>query len=248
VFGLFKSRGRRGPRIQDGSRLYVIGDVHGCLDLLEAMFGNIDAHRRSNPCQQDAAVLIGDYVDRGPASRVVLDLLVERVSSHKTILLKGNHEAYLSEFLKNPAVLRNWRRYGGLQTLISYGLKPSLNPSEGEERELACALDRVMPWTHRALLDALPLSFTVGDYFFAHAGVRPGVALEAQREEDLLWIRNDFLLCESDHGKVVVHGHTPVQEVDIRPNRINVDTGAYATGRLTCVVIEGDKVVPIESR
>jgi serine/threonine protein phosphatase 1 len=240
---LFRSREiRPRARIQDDLRLYVVGDVHGSVDLLEALLAQIDADRLRRPCDQDAVILIGDYIDRGPASREVLDLLISRVGLHKTVMLKGNHESYLIEFLDNPAILRDWRQYGGLQTLMSYGLKPSINPDEREQAELARELNSRLPWSHRALLGALPTSFSVGDFFFAHAGVRPGVPLDSQKDQDLLWIRNDFLVCEDDFGKVVVHGHTPVPEIDIRPNRINIDTGAYATGRLACLNIEGDKV------
>lgn len=239
----FKSRShRQQPRIQADWRLYVIGDVHGRADLLDRLLDRIDRHRLTNPCANHAVVMVGDYIDRGPASREVLDRLVAHVSTQRTVLLKGNHESYLLEFLKNPAILRDWRQYGGLQTLMSYGLKPSLNPDEREQIELARELNRALPKAHRAMLGTLPTKFTAGDFFFVHAGVRPGIRLEDQAEADLLWIRNDFLFCEDDFGKVIVHGHTPVQEIDIRANRINVDTGAYATGRLTCLTIEGETV------
>jgi serine/threonine protein phosphatase 1 len=224
-------------------RLYAIGDVHGRADLLEALFARIDADLADDPCSAYAIIGIGDYVDRGPQSREVLDQLIGCLRTRKTVLLKGNHESYFLEFLRNPAVLDDWRKYGGLQTLISYGLKPSLSPDETEQRELAEQLANMMPWEHRALLEALPSSFTFGNYFFTHAGIRPGIPLTQQQEQDLLWIREDFLLCEDDYGKVVVHGHSPVREPDIRSNRINIDTGAYATGRLTCIRIEGHSVV-----
>jgi len=241
VFNWFKSR-RRQPRLGGSERLYVIGDMHGRADLLDALLSRIDADVAAKPCEAHAVMGIGDYVDRGPDSREVIERLVACVRAHRTILLKGNHEAYLLEFLHNPSVLGDWRQYGALQTLISYGLKPSLNPSEAEAHELAREFASVLPWEHRALLEALPVSFSSGDFFFAHAGIRPGVPLAAQQEQDLLWIRDDFLLCEDDFGKVVVHGHTPVREPEIRPNRINIDTGAYATGRLTCLRIEGHSV------
>jgi serine/threonine protein phosphatase 1 len=242
VLNLFRSRDSRRPQLADDLRLYVIGDVHGRADLLDGLLSRIDADRAAHPTDNDAVVLVGDYIDRGPASREVLDRLVARVRAQKTILLKGNHETYLLEFLQNPAILDDWRQYGALQTLMSYGLKPSLNPGEQERRELAREFASVLPWDHRALLEALPTSFTAGDFFFVHAGVRPGVPLAGQKEQDLLWIREDFLLCEDDFGKVVVHGHTPVAAPDIRPNRINIDTGAYATGRLTCVRLEGHDI------
>lgn len=155
------------------------------------------------------------------------------------VCLLGNHEACLLEFLVNPDMLAQWRQFGGLQTLMSYGLTPSLNPDAAERRALAQQLVRQMPPAHLAFLRSLPITYSRGRYFFVHAGVRPGVALKQQRKEDLLWIRDDFLVSEDDFGKVVVHGHTPVQEAELLRNRINVDTGAYATGRLTCVKLEG---------
>ena len=183
-------------------------------------------------------VFLGDYIDRGPSSRAVLDRLIDRSRTHEIVCLKGNHETYLFEFLRNPAVLADWRRLGGLETLMSYGLEPSMKADMAEQLELAKALEVSLPKHHRQFLRSLCTSFSCGDFFFVHAGVRPGIPLEQQREEDLLWIRDDFLLCEDDFGKIVVHGHTPVREPDIRPNRINIDTGAYATGRLTCLIIE----------
>ncbi len=249
VLSLFKPRGRqRRPKLPDGVRIYAVGDVHGRVDLLDEVFRRIDADRAAAPRDSDVVIFVGDYIDRGPSSRDVLDLLIARMHSnrtHKTILLKGNHESYLLEFLKDPSILREWRQYGGLPTLMSYGLHPSINPNDKEQWELPSELRSILPWTHQALLEALPKSLSSGDFFFAHAGVRPGVPLAEQKEEDLLWIRDEFLLCEDDFGKIVVHGHTPVPGPDIRPNRINIDTGAYATGRLTCIMIRNEDVVVI---
>ena len=125
---------------------------------------------------------------------------------------------------------------------MSYGIKPSINADAPAQARLAVALGQALPESHRRFLDDLKTSFTCGDYFFVHAGVRPGIPLAKQREEDLLWIRQEFLLCEDDFGKIIVHGHTPVLQPDFHPNRINIDTGAYATGRLTCLVLETDKM------
>jgi serine/threonine protein phosphatase 1 len=238
---LFKTQDKQ-PRAQHGVRIYAIGDIHGRIDLLDEALAKIDAHKASQPCSDCAVVFLGDYVDRGPASRDVLDRVIACVHTQQTVPLKGNHEAYLHEFLNDPSILTDWRQYGGLQTLISYGLKPSLNPTAEEQSELSRELATVLPRTHKVLLQHLPTSFYCGDFFFAHAGVRPGVPLAAQKEQDLLWIREDFLLCEDDFGKVVVHGHTPVRDAEIHRNRINIDTGAYATGRLTCLMIEGETV------
>jgi serine/threonine protein phosphatase 1 len=187
-------------------------------------------------------VFLGDYIDRGPASREVLDLLAARDRSCRSVFLKGNHERYLIEFLGNPPILEDWQHWGGLETLMSYGVRPTLNANAKTQTQLAAALDQVLPDSHRQLLDKLESSFTCGDFFFVHAGVRPGVPLTKQREEDLLWIRQDFLFYEEDFSKIIVHGHTPVTEPEVHPNRINIDTGAYATGQLTCLVLEGDKL------
>jgi serine/threonine protein phosphatase 1 len=209
------------------------------------MLSQIDKDLAARPAPRAIHVLVGDYIDRGPTSREVLDRLIQRSRSHETVLLKGNHETFVFDFLKDPSTLQAWRQYGGLETLMSYGLHPPLNADVLERGQLAEAFRRVLPQDHQRLLGDLKLSFTCGDFFFAHAGVKPGVSLQKQREEDLLWIRDDFLLCEDDFGKLIVHGHTPVREPDIRANRINIDTGAYASGHLTCLMIERDAIVVV---
>lgn len=230
------------PNLPEGVRIYAVGDIHGRADLLEQTFARIDADLAKHPAPTPIQVFLGDYIDRGPKSAQVLEHLVQRGRTHRTICLKGNHEIYLLEFLRNPEILRPWGQFGGLTTLLSYGLTPSLNPADEEQVKLAEELDRVLPPDHRQFLGALPLSFSCGDYFFVHAGVRPGESLSRQRDEDLLWIRDEFLLHEEAFEKIVVHGHTPVMEPDVRRNRINIDTGAYATGRLTCLRLEGDEI------
>lgn len=229
-------------RVPDGVRLYAIGDIHGRADLLTEMFARIDATLGDFSAERAIHVFLGDYVDRGPQSREVLELLITRRRQYPTVCLKGNHEGYLVEFLKNPAVLEEWHRLGGLDTLLSYGLAPSLKPDAPEGIALSSSLNQTFPKSHRLFLNGLALSFTCGDFFFVHAGVRPGIALARQAQEDLLSIREDFLLYEGAYEKVVVHGHTPVVRPDIRANRINIDTGAYATGRLTCLVLESDRM------
>jgi serine/threonine protein phosphatase 1 len=226
-------------RIPEGIRVYAVGDVHGRADLLEKMFGSIDADLNSRPAKATIEVFLGDYIDRGPASSKVLDRLIDRRRSHQTQCLKGNHEAYMLEFLKNPTIFDEWGRYGGLETLMSYGLTPSLNIDPDERARLASALERALPERHHSFLASLRTTFTCGDFYFVHAGVRPGIPLREQSKEDLLWIREDFLTYEEQFEKVIVHGHTPVAIPDIHPNRINIDTGAFATGHLTCLVLEG---------
>jgi serine/threonine protein phosphatase 1 len=239
----FKEKKRRLARVPEGIRIYAIGDVHGRADLLDQLCSVIDADLAAHPISRPIQVFLGDYIDRGPASREVLDSLIERGRRHETIFLKGNHEAYAAEFLQHPEVLAEWRQYGGMETLMSYGIRPSLNPDESEQKKVADALVSVLPQTHRQFLDGLNPSFSCGDFFFVHAGVRPGIPLVHQKEEDLFWIRDDFLFCKEDFGKIIVHGHTPVNEPEFHSNRINIDTGAYATGRLTCLRIEREIVL-----
>jgi len=230
------------PRVSEGVRIYAIGDIHGRADLLDEVLERIDSDRMINPTSLSIEVYLGDYIDRGPASREVLDRLVARKRTFRGVFLKGNHETYLTNFTSNPALLEDWQRFGGLETLASYGITPSMNANAAEQVRLAAALDRALPKSHREFLSDLKSSFTCGDFFFVHAGVRPGIPLAKQREEDLLWIRQDFLMSEDDFSKIVVHGHTPVLKPEIRPNRINIDTGAYATGRLTCLKLEDSRI------
>jgi len=233
----------QGARVPHGIRIYAIGDIHGRADLLDQVFGRIDADLAGAPVRRAIHVLLGDYIDRGPSSREVLDRLIARGHTHETVFLKGNHETFVADFLANPALLEEWRRYGGLETLMSYGLAPSMKGGAAEQASLAAAFERALPAAHREFLATLNPYFLCGDFFFVHAGVRPRVPLAQQAEHDLLWIREDFLLHEENFEKIVVHGHTPVAQPDVRPNRINIDTGAYATGQLTCLTIEGDELL-----
>jgi serine/threonine protein phosphatase 1 len=231
-------------RIADGVRIYAIGDVHGCSLLLEQLLKLIEAHTTAFPSRRPILVFLGDYVDRGPASREVIDQLIFLQQHREVVFLKGNHESYLIEFLKNPAVLPKWFQYGGLTTLRSYGITATSYFDPKEQEALASALSLALnERRHIEFFDCLRSSFVCDDFFFAHAGVRPGIALDQQSEEDLLWIRDDFLRYEGDLGRIVVHGHTPVPHPEVCSNRINIDTGAYATGRLTCLIIEQDRMM-----
>jgi serine/threonine protein phosphatase 1 len=230
------------PRVPADARIYAVGDIHGRLDLLDQLLSRIDTHRNAHPIAQPLEVFLGDYIDRGPASRDVIGRLISRTSTRGAVCLQGNHEILLHQFLDDPATLEEWGRYGGLATLMSYGLTPSVKPDRDEQFGLATDLKRALPSAHRDFLASLALCFTCGDFFFVHAGVRPRIPLQRQRADDLLWIRDDFLLWEQEFDKIIVHGHTPVLEPEIRSNRINIDTGAYATGRLTCLVLEGNSM------
>jgi serine/threonine protein phosphatase 1 len=233
------------PRLPEGIRVYAFGDIHGRDDLLKEMFTVVDADMARNPVDRPIEVFLGDYVDRGPNSAHTLDLLLGRSLYRETVFLKGNHEGFFLEVLRNPAKLEDWRQFGGLQTLMSYGLQPSLNPDAAEQTDLIRALTEVMPGDHLSFLKNLKPSYLCGDFFFVHAGVRPGIPLKEQQEADLLWIRNEFLDSKENFGKFIVHGHTPVREPDIRPNRINIDTGAYATGNLTLLTIQGSSMLAV---
>lgn len=244
---LWKSRRRLEPLIRPlvpgGLRIYAVGDVHGRADLLTKLLSRIDDDLEKNPIDRAFQVFLGDYIDRGPSSAAVIDLLIERATTHELICLKGNHELYLAEFLANPRVLTVWAQYGALPTLASYGLAPILNANLKEQEQLAAALAQALPNSHREFFDKLKPSLSCGDYFFVHAGVRPGIPLENQTADDLFWIREDFLLHEEPFEKMIVHGHTPVMKADVRQNRINIDTGAYATGCLTCLRLEQDQIL-----
>ncbi len=233
------------PRLPDGVRIYAFGDIHGCSELLQKMFTVIDADLARNPVARPLEVFLGDYVDRGPNSARTLDLLIARSLQRETICLKGNHEAFLLDVMRDPAKLEEWRQFGGLETLMSYGIQPSINPNAEEQIRLISELKEVMPAEHLRFLQSLKRSFVCGDFLFVHAGVRFGIPLNEQREADLLWIRNEFLDADERFEKFIVHGHTPVREPDLRRYRVNIDTGAYATGNLTLLSIQGTSMLAI---
>lgn len=226
-----------------GSCIYAIGDIHGRIDLLMTLHHAILADAERYDSGRKVIVYIGDYVDRGEESRRVLDLLLdEPLPGFEAIHLMGNHEKSLLQFLDDASVGPQWVRYGGDATLYSYGVRPPppmAGPADFERARLQLAAN--FPPRHRRFLEALPYTHVEGDYFFAHAGVRPGVPLDAQDSEDLLWIRDDFLRSDAFHGKVVVHGHSISNQPDVHRNRIGIDTGAFASGRLTCLVLEGEE-------
>jgi diadenosine tetraphosphatase ApaH/serine/threonine PP2A family protein phosphatase len=229
-------------RIADGVRIYAIGDIHGRADLLARLLTIIDADIAARAPRRILLILIGDYVDRGPSSRGVVDLILRRQASFELIALKGNHDTYPLRLMKRPSVFAEWRSLGGIETLMSYGLEPKFSMNETELNKFVNTLKDTIPVSHIEFFSRLVPSFSFGDFFFAHAGVRPQVTLDRQREDDLLWIRDEFLDYEGHFDKMIVHGHTPVDEIDYRTNRINIDTGAYATGRLSALVIEGSSL------
>ncbi len=242
LFNLFRrGRPQAEPEIPQNLRLYAIGDIHGRLDLLEELQERLIEDAPNTDDVKIVQIFIGDYVDRGWDSKGVIDfLLAPPPANWARICLKGNHEAMLLDFLGNPQTVNHWQQHGGLETLQSYGIK--VRPGEPTAAlESHQQFLTNFPASHKAFFSGLRLSVEFGDYFFAHAGVRPYRRLDRQREEDLLWIRDEFLESRENFGKIVVHGHSPTEEPEILENRINIDTGAYITGRLTALVLDGNQ-------
>ncbi|WP_018389234.1 metallophosphoesterase family protein [Ancylobacter sp. FA202] len=249
-FSRFRAAGtRRAPaRIPEGVRVYAIGDIHGRHDLLLALLAAIaaDTATSTNACR---LVFLGDYIDRGDGSAGVIARLLSGVAEGDAdgrtdaswTCLMGNHEATLLAALAGEADWETWLRMGGAETLFSYGLSARSFAGPGRDEQLREAALAAIPAAHLDFLRQLPASTEIGDYYFCHAGIRPGVPLDQQSRDDLIWIRDPFIRSARDHGKRIVHGHTPVMEVELHANRINVDTGAYLTHRLSCVVLEGDQ-------
>lgn len=242
---LFGYNSRTAPHsnaaVPAGSRIYAIGDIHGRADLLQALHDKIVDDARHAAAARKCIVYLGDYVDRGLQSKLVIELLLNGApEGFEVAYLKGNHEDFMLRFLEDSRIGPAWIANGGGETLYSYGVRSF---ERGEELDLLnhlrMQLRERLPERHLQFLRALKLWHVEGDYFFVHAGIRPGIALEEQRAEDMLWIRELFLNDERDHGKIIVHGHTIADEPQARSNRIGIDTGAYATGVLTCLVLEG---------
>lgn len=227
-------------RMAEGLRVYAVGDIHGRDDLLEKLLASIAADRADG--QATRMVYLGDYIDRGTASRAVIERLYQASSGGEADCLMGNHEAMLLGALDGQADWDLWLTNGGVETMFSYGLDVRDLVRAGDFDTLRERTLQAIPSEHIAFLRGLSLKCEIGDYFFCHAGVRPGVALDRQQQQDLIWIRQDFTGSSAYHGKRIVHGHTPVMEPEILPNRINIDTGAYLTNRLSCVVLEGEEV------
>lgn len=226
-----------------GHAVYAIGDIHGRADLLDVLLDRISSDAARHPADETRTlVFLGDYIDRGTSSRGVVDrLLSDPLPGFATIRLLGNHEEALLDFVDGLAGAMDWLGYGGLETLLSYGVPLRALPNDPDRvKELRSALVAALPPEHLAFYRSLLLSHASGDYVFVHAGVRPGVAFEDQHRADLLWIRDEFLRDRDPlPGKVVVHGHTICDLPQDRGYRINIDTGAFVSGRLTSLVLRG---------
>jgi len=239
-FDWLRTRNKTSHCAPPDTRVYAIGDIHGRADLLTALLRTIDRDS-DGYIGRRVLVFLGDYVDRGLHSREVLDLLTgTSFAGYETFFLKGNHDAWLLQSLADPAHVHSWLASGGLATLLSYGIDVPAGVS-GEQRAslVQQGLQNALPESHQRFLAQLRTLHIEGSYLFVHAGIRPGVPLEEQREEDLCWIRDEFLNDSRDHGYCVVHGHSISGKAQRRKNRIGVDTGAYATGCLSCLVVEG---------
>jgi len=229
------------PALPDSCVVWAIGDIHGRADLLRPLVEEMLADLARSPAARRVLVFLGDYVDRGPQSAQVLDILSDLSirPGLETWFLRGNHEDRLLAFLGDPEIGRVWSEYGGRETLSSFGVQPpSTRADTSSWQEASRALGDALPLAHSQFLAGLGLSVSIGDYFFSHAGARPGVDLEDQAPEDLMWIRHEFLQSRSSFARVVVHGHTPSAFVHSDTRRIGIDTGAYATGVLTGLRLE----------
>lgn len=226
--------------IPPGKRVYAIGDIHGRLDLFDALLARIDEDSREAPSVESELLLLGDLVDRGPESAGVVARAMELVERGARCLFGNHEELFLAALEGSESAMRTFVRVGGRETLLSYGLSMEAY-NEASFEELIELTQKAVPAAHVEFIRSLPHMIEIGDYLFVHAGVRPGVPLDEQKESDLRWIRGEFLNYRKEFGKIVVHGHSISPEVEQRVNRIGIDTGAFDSGRLTAVVLEENR-------
>jgi len=247
---IVKTSGWPNASVPEGVRIYAVGDIHGRLDLLERLLDLIQNDSETHRAACTHLVFLGDYIDRGSDSKgVVSRLISEPPHGFSRVCLKGNHEAMLLTFLEDPGASANWLHNGGDEALLSYGVDPGIvqnalysgRAGRAGLAEANAAFRALLPDDHLLFFRGLECCFRSGGYLFAHAGVRPGVALDCQDESDLIWIRGDFLRHPGDFGAVVVHGHTPAHAPEELHNRIGIDTLAFRSGKLTAVALEGSR-------
>lgn len=229
------------PRLPKGDRIYAIGDIHGRRDLLDQLLGMIEADLEGWT-GDSRLVFLGDYIDRGPNSQGVIERLMQPLPCNLApIFLLGNHEFTLLKFLTQASAGRSWLTYGGLNFLLSYGI-PFKGDLMNTESMAALQQDviKAFPAAQRQFLEAMPTFFSCGDYYFVHAGIRPEIPLDQQSDNDRLWIREEFLQSNAAHEKFIIHGHSITPEVDQQAYRMGIDTGAYASGHLTALVLEDE--------
>lgn len=241
MFGLGrKPAAASGAQVPAGLRVYAVGDVHGRFDLLRQLLRLIEADNAARGTAETHVVMLGDLIDRGPESAEIIDFFLAGPPSFACFhFVMGNHEEMLLKQIYEPSEesLSHFLRYGGRETFESYGVPQRV--LDMPERYSFAGLTDAVPQSHRAFLEGMEDMVRFGDYLFVHAGIRPDVPIEEQSPSDLRWIRAQFLHSDVDHGVVVVHGHTIIDEPEIRHNRIGIDTGAYQSGRLTALGLEG---------
>jgi serine/threonine protein phosphatase 1 len=238
---LFSRRNIRPKSVPPGRRIYAIGDIHGRLDLLDQLLGMIEQDQRDRAAIMPEILLLGDLIDRSPESAGVVRRAMTPPPWARMTTLMGNHEASMIGALDGDAeMMRMWLRVGGWESLLSWGV-PAAILDGGTCDEIAMAANAAIPDRELAWIRELPQCLHIGDYFFVHAGVRPGVALARQTTHDSYWIRDEFLGSRRDHGAIVVHGHSISPEVEEMDNRIGIDTGAYMSGKLSALALEGEQ-------
>ena len=226
------------------TKIYIVGDIHGRADLLDKLLDLIiDDIVQDSDDDEIVMAFLGDYIDRGPSSKTVVETLyqLKKKVGSRIILLKGNHEDAMLKYLEGSDVGPSWGDHGGRETLKSYGVTPPKGDSVDDWGLARDALAKAVPKHHQTLLNSLELTKTIGGYLLVHAGVRPGIPIADQSEHDLLWIREAFFRKRHGLGKIVIHGHTPTETPTDEMDRIGIDTGAYASGVLTALKLQGDK-------
>ena len=232
----------------DDERIYAVGDIHGRLDLFDALLQQIDEDLKARPRKKTSIILLGDLMDRGPESCGVVERAMALKSGSANIrFLKGNHEEVFLRALKgDPQIMRFLIRIGGKSTVLSYGISDDEYNALDYEDLTALMMERV-PQSHLDFLESFEDMIVLGDYVFVHAGIRPEIGLEEQTSSDMRWIRDEFLDYPDSFGKMIVHGHTITDDIEYRPNRIGIDTGAYASGVLTAIGLEGTEIWSLQT-
>lgn len=233
-------RSDRCHRVPGGERYYVVGDIHGRLDLFAALTEAIDADDRKAGSADTSVILLGDLVDRGPDSAGVVAHARAWQQRRKVRILAGNHEEMFLRSFADKEMLRQFLRFGGRETVLSYGVSRS-DYNNASVDEILGLMHEAVPQEDRDFIAGFEDCIVAGDYLFVHAGIDPGRSLEEQSGQDMRWIRTRFLRHEEPHAHMVVHGHTIAEDIDQRHNRIGIDTGAYRTGCLTALVLEGEE-------
>lgn len=223
--------------VPPGHRIYAVGDVHGQLDLLDALLATIEADESQREPAETTLIFLGDMVDRGPESAAVIARARALAEQRNTQFLMGNHEEMMLASLYDTDALREFLKFGGRETVLSYGISLE-DYTNSNLDDLQKMMHEIIPHEDIHFIEGFLDSITIGDYFFVHAGIRPGISLIDQDARDLRWIRRPFLDHRGLHPKCVVHGHNITQDLDMQPNRIGIDTGAFKSGCLTALGLE----------